>query len=519
MRSIDQKKIKKFCVFLICTIAILLLVGLLLMAIFARPIADEYFFISEIRERGVMGYVTSQYLGWGGRLAQLFGSGIAYKIFGETGAQIAMPMIFLALFGIAWSWLISQVISFRKNKIGISLGIGFLIAGAIMYTTVCLFDVYLWLDSAIVHFLGMIMVVFDVALGIWLVRNKHRLKEKWWVVAMLLLIAFCGQTVSEVSTLLAIGWSFVALVLSCLIKKFREYRKIAILFFVVLLAGGLIMILSPGLWVRAGEAKESLSLLEILVLRPFRALGWVMESVDSWKVALLLVVAMSVKMLLPKGLSKQQRRWLVLSSVLIFISLSYFPLLVYYFGSHATGVEARILAMPSMGIFVSALILIIVGLDWGASKIKNKEKIWFTYGFVGATLLLSLVAVYGVFRFDKGYIAALSVRAAEVDLRDAEVSRYKSGAVDKLVVKDLPVMIVKSDATDFSMNNYTTIEWFYNSFLAMYDIPKEDLVVVGGKLNVAEVPDWYKEERPQICTIASVMIYPKYYCVNNYTDE
>lgn len=517
LRSIDQKKIKRFFVFLICAAAILLFVGLLIMAIFARPVADEYYFISEVRSKGIMEYTASQYLNWGGRLVQSLGSGMAYRVFGETGAQIVMPMIFLTLFGGAWSWLVSQIINFRKNKVVLSLGIGFLVAGAIMYTTVCLFDIYLWLDSAIVHFLGMTMVVFDVALGIWLVKHRHKLKEKWWIVTILLLIAFCGQTVSEVSTLLAIGWSFVALVLSCLIKKFHEYRKIAILFFVVLLGGGLIMILAPGLWARAGEAKAPLSLLEILILRPFSALCGMIQSVNAWKASLLLTLAMSVGILLPKGLSKKQRWWLVLSSILIFVSLSYFPLVVYYFGSHATNAEARVLAMPSMGIFVSSLILVVVGFDWVISKIK--EKTWFSYSLIGLVLVFSLIAVCGIFRFNKGYIAALSVRAAEVDLRDTEVSRYKNGLVDKLVVKDLPVMIAKSDATDFSANNFATPDWFYKSFLTMYDISKEDLIVVGGKLDVAKAPDWYKEERPQICTIANAMIHPKYYCVNNYAGE
>ena len=520
MKSVNRKDFRGFCEVAVVVIAVALVVGLVVMAIFARPIADEYYFISQIRDNGILGYTAEQYLHWGGRLVQSVGSGLAYTVFGATGSQVIMPIVFLVLFGSVWSWLIYQVSRFKNRKLLLSIASGFLVACSIMYFTVCLFDIYLWLDSAIVHFLGMIMVVYDAALFIWLLSNKDVLRKKWLLVTLLLFIAFLGQMVSEVSTLLVIGWSFIAFMSTLIFKKWAEYRKATSIFFLAVLAGGLIMIMAPGLWARAGSSEDKLDWMHIILINPAKVIFKLFANeLSLWKISMLVVFTFIGGTIIPIRLKKGNVKYVLCSLAFLFISLVYFPLVVYYLGSNASGVESRILAMPSMGIFLFLLLAMTCVYVWLKDKILvNHEKEFTICAFV---VFIASCGVFGrgIYDFDKGYIATLSVRAAAVDLRDVEVMRYKEGLVDKLIVADLPVMIEKSNATDFSANNYTTPGWFYISFLSMYEIPSEDLEVVGGKLIGNDVPFWYKEDGLQICTVANKMVGEMYYCVNKYNNE
>ncbi|MBQ9018135.1 hypothetical protein IJ118_03715 [Candidatus Saccharibacteria bacterium] len=452
---------------------------------------------------------------WGGRLIQSVGVGVAYKVFGEYGAQVVMPIIFLLAFGLACSWLIYQLVKFRSHQKLMAIVIGFLTAGAIMYTTACLFDIYLWLDSAIVHFLGMIMVVFDMSVFVWMVKNYDCIKNKKWKVAVLLLIVFIGQTASEASMVLTIGWSFVALIAALCFKKLRKYRVVTCLMFGTLLVGGLVMVLAPGLWARANTSEATYSMVDYLILAPGKTFVKMLAETELWKISLVACIALFISFMQWRNNMRRAIWYYILVACLVTLSFSYVPMVLYFYGSHTLSIESRALALPSMGFFIGELILLIGIFSAILNKYENtkKEKV-FCVVFAGVTAVIMIIAGIGIYRFDKGYIAALVVRASAVEYRDAQIAAYKNGLSDELVVADLPVMIEKSNATDFSSNGFTTPEWFYNGFLAYFDIQNDNLEVLGEKLIYENHVDWYKEVGVQICTIENKMVDARYYCAN-----
>ncbi len=517
-----ERKIRsRFLWYIVAAIVGILFFGLVVMAVFARPIADEYYFMTEIRSKGIFGYAFEQYMTWGGRLAQSFISGISYKFFGSVGSQIVVSMTLLVSFGAAWSWLISQLADFGREKFVKACLVGFLVAATIMYCSVCLFDIYLWLDSAVVHFLGMIVVVYDSALFVWLVKNRGKIRKRK-MVWIFMILAFCGQTVSEASMLIVLGWSGIALIISSFVKRYKTYRRVCLLMFVVLLLGGLVMALAPGLWTRAGAAKATVSLVELAFARPIKSIANMIVGVSVWKWALMITVGILASNLAfgKKLTSCASCVKIGIFEMLLFLTFIYFPLLVYFFGGHAVSAEARVLGIPSMGLVIMVITLVIFLCDWVDSLMSGWKYSAILRGVVVvAVAIFMLLSARGIYQFNKGYFAVLVTRASALERRNALIALYKSGEIDKLVVADIPVMIEGSDATDFSANNFTLPEWFYRSFLTMYDLSDGELTVLGGKLAYENQTEWYKEVGNQVCTVTNSIVFSKYYCGNVLSGE
>lgn len=514
--KVEKDKLSNLGGYVAGALAVILVLGLIAMAVYARPVADEYAFMARMRDEGVIGYTVNQYMTWSGRVVQSLGLGVAYRMFGVMGAQIVMPMLFLALFGAACSWLIYQMVKFKKRPIMSAVTFGYLAAGVIMYTTACLFDIYLWLDSAIVHFLGMIVIVYDIGVCLWLLKNKEKLKEKKWQTAILLIVAFVGQTVSEASTMLMIGWMGVAFLASLIVKKWRGYKAVLGWWFAVLLVGGLVMILAPGLWARAGnsEASSVYTMFDYLIKAPGATLIKLVQDVKIWEAALVVVVAMMMGCVMRDRFDKKRVTIGVIVGILTMLSFTYVPMVLYFYGSHTIWIESRALAVPAMGLYVGGLIILATLCGWVMQRRSGGEHAGLrTVGYVAVAIICAGVALRGIYRFDKGYLATLSVRAAALEYREAQVANYKNGLTDKLVVADLPVMIEKSNATDFSINGFTVPGWFYDNFLKYYNVEPDDFEVIGEKRD-GDAYDWYIEGSPQICTVENVVVHAKYYCAN-----
>lgn len=510
-----KERNSKFFITIAIAMMSLMVSFLVILAALCRPVADEYTFIAETRESGLMSRTIKEYTNHGGRIIQHVGIGLSYRIFGSDKAQTVMPIIFLVVLGALLSWIVYELFNFGdKKKSWLAIIIGYLLATTILFTTVCLFDIYLWLDSAFVHLLGMIMIVYNAALFIYLFKHFDEIKKKKWLLVLMLAVSFIGQTASEASMVLCVGWSIVVLCATLFCKKLREYRRPAIIMFAVLLAGGIVLVASPGLWHRAASGEQwKPALTELLFDYPGKAYGTLFAEVFApWKICLLLLVAIIVGTLIKDKINKKSGIWAIVSGALIILSLTYIPIVIYFFGTKWGGIESRALGVPAMGLSIG---IIVIAACLYATVLQRR---WLNSKMARATVVIVSLILFNVWldniiSFEKGYVAAMSTRAAALDVREAEIYKYKQNPEGKLLVRDAPIMIANSDAADFTLNGFGTVQWFYDGFVKYYQLP-EDSVEVSGETILYNTPEWYVNKTRNYCVIENSVILERYYCSN-----
>lgn len=513
---------QKVCISILGALGVSMIFGLLVMALFGQPVADQYYYMSQVRDNGVIGDAVFAYNDHSGRLIQSLGVGLSYQLFGDFGAQVIAPMILLGLFIAAFSWLAYLIFKFKNHRLILSIIIGLCFAGGTLYTTACLFDIYLWLDADFVYLLGMIAIVYDVALFVWLSRERANIKSKKILTAILLFFTLILQTAGESSMMLTLGWSIVALLACCIFKKFSKYRKAAIIMSVVLMAGGLIMILSPGLWNRAGANADgvTLSIFEVFIHSPLVAYRDMFSNISWWQIALIITIAVALGSLIARKVTSRHTWPTILGSVLIFISFTYLPMVLYFYGTRSTSIEARALAVPQMGLFISAVILIMMLYILVSNYIHKLHDPQKAKIFTIASIFILMPSIFfcgrGILVFDKEYFSVLATRSNAMEARAAQVQAYKDGLIDQITITDIPVMIKNSTAADFTVNNWATIDWFYDSFLRYYQLPASAVKVVGAPLRTEDAAlDWYTGvSDDNICTSQSSIVDQLYICYN-----
>jgi hypothetical protein len=359
------------------------------------------------------------------------------------------------------------------------------------------------------------MVIYNTAIFIYLFKHFDEIKKKKWLLVLMLAVSFIGQTASETSMILCVGWSLVILCATLFCKKLREYRKPAIIMFAVLLAGGIVLVASPGLWRRAASGGQStLTLVDLLFTLPGKAYSVLFEETFvPWKVSLLVLVSIIIGTLIKNKIEKRTGILVIVSGVLIILSLTYIPIAVYFFGTKWGGVEARTLGIPAMGLSIGIIIIttclykVILQRGLLGSKIARVS-------VCIVSLILFNVWLDNIISFEKGYVSAMSTRAAALDVREAEIDKYKQDPGGELIVQDAPVMISNSDAVDFTLNGFDAVQWFYDGFVQYYELPKGVVIKVSGEPLSGSTPEWYVTEERNYCTIANPVVYEKYYCSN-----
>ena len=507
--------LKRNITILVAIIGIVMATLLIFMALFAQPVADQYAFINGVRDNGVVNYTASMYQTWSGRLIQVLGIGIAYRIFGYMGAQIIAPIILFVMLALAYSWLAYLLFSFKKDKkLLLSAVFGLVLSASTLYTTSCLFDIYLWLDAAFVYLLGIFAIVFDTALFIWLIKYTKFAKSHKILTAALLIVAFLCQSAGETSMILTTGWSFVAMVATFVVAKWKPYRRPATIIFITLLLGALVLILSPGLWARSATSTHMLSYFEIFVTSPIHAYIRLFKEINIWQVALVIILSVGTGLYIKNKVTKKTIILTAIGSILIFLSTSYIAFVASFCGSNS--VASRVFAVPDMGLLLSAILFLSVLFAFFFQKYGQKN--FFKIGTYIAIFVCLIVSSLGFLRFNKGYFIALITRSNALAAREASIKEYQQGdRSTKLDIYDAPIMIDRSDATDFTYNGWGAPVWFYESFLGYYGLSPDEVTVHGEKIITGEnIPDWYQESGTAYCTVGTSVILERYWCANNH---
>lgn len=494
------------------TLSIIFCCFLLLIATYNKPIADQFSFINRTNDLGVFGLVSDLYQNNSGRIAQAINIGLSYKLFGDMQAQIIVPVLFYITLSLVFSWFYSLLLKCKDYHLAKSLILGSFSSGLILFCSPCLFDVYLWLDSGFVHLGGVISLIFETSLFIWMIKTPNFFKKKYFPI-LAITCCFC-LLCNEATVALSLGWATIGLIITLFIKKFHEYRSATLTIFIISILSFLIMFCAPGTWARMGQEGGAANFLQIFFSFPYNAIVDIFTTWSLWQFCLVILLGIFIGNFIPSG---KTRRWFLIAGLLSFLSITYGTSVVVFYGQKYSGLASRTMFTPNLGIIIAIVLITAAIYNIIANKLFPKEEKRLTISLC-SIIFLSIISLYGFLKFNHNFISVLAVRENLVEKRESLIERYHNKKIDKLVLPDLPVMLSNSNASDFTVNNTTYYDWYYDNFAKYYKINPEDLTIIGGKIKSdlweTDTPSWYIDSEMQTCIENNYLIAPKYICSN-----
>lgn len=497
-----------------CIITIFLATLLIIIATFGKPVADQLSFINRFYNYGTTGLVADLYQHNSGRISQALGIGLSYQFFGAIKAQVIVPITLLLLLSLScfwFYWLAFQKHSHRTEKAVI---LGGLTAAILIYIAPCLFDVYLWLDSAFVYLGSTIGIILNLDIFVWMLTTQDFRKKKSFI--PLCLLAIMSLLFNEAAMALVFGWALVSLIASLCIKKWKKYRPITITFFITSCIAAIIMVCAPGTWSRAAAESGTANLADILLYFPSEAISNIMHTWSIWKIILAILLGILISSEISTSSYQFKARHFFIGGILCFLTITYGTLIVIFYGQKYSGLASRTMFTPNLGIFM-AILLVTIGIFYYIFSHQSFKPLRITMSAAFVTILC-IISAPGFLQFNRDFISILAIRNNSLARREILIYKYQSGEVDQLILPDLPVMFARSNASDFTVNNTTYYEWFYDNFVNYYHINPEDLLVQGGDIKSdwwdVIIPDWYSVSEMQICAENNSLIDTKYLCSN-----
>ena len=515
---LSLKNTETIVLFMSSIIAISATLLLVFIASFNIPVADQLFFINSTEEKGVIGDALFLYSTIGGRLLQFLTIGLSYKLFNPTNAQILVPILLIITLILAYTWLLKLLFN-AKKPLWQYLLMGSLLACTTVYTTYCLFDSFLWLDAALVYLLGSIMILLDIAIFIWLSRQPTPLYKNWKIYPLLLLVII-GQTAGETSTFVILFWTIVAFLLTCLVKQWRKYRKASFIILSAIIVGTILLMAAPGLWSRADTisiTRSSIFNSNTLIHYPLEAFLNLINSIQPWQIGLSLITIITIGSLTTKNIrfNTHLLSKMILLGILIPSSFSYITFVIYCHINQTNSIAARVMTVPGLGLFLGS-ILIGLALYYYLSIKTKRIRLFQTSSIL--IIIVSIIFSKGFVSFNRDYYSIVSARRDAYISRNSLVNEQLKSGVDTIIVPDIPVMVNRSNATDFTTNNWAATEWYYDTFKKFYNITNQKLLVTGIKLELEDEvgqPDWYINiPTPSICVSSNKVALEKYWCEN-----
>lgn len=449
-------------------VAIALSTTLVLMAFAANPIADDYaYYVNLQAAASPLDYVVDHYLTHNGRLSQNILVTVSFLLFGKLAIQIVPVMLFLSLAG-SLAWVFSLILPMETRRGALNITLGLFAAALGLFAVPSTVDSYLWLTSSTVYLGSLIGLATNVALAIMLARSP---RPSLWALIPALFFMLLSQSFSEPTALFAItaaglwgAWELVR----------RRWRRcvLAALSFVALVAGFLVVFLSPGTIARRAEIDNPFSIRRI-VIGSLDYYPTLFAGVKPWLFGLILLGALVVAINIGPLTSAVRFHATTLSfAVLIFLGTTYFVFAVSNFGS--TYFPYRNFTLPAFGLVIS-----IGFLATSAFKALLEAP---GLGAIGR-LATPIAIVLAVVALPSGLLAgglqlqALALRDSAAAARAAEIAAQLVDGTSPLVVQAVPVLVV-SEAVEVENPSVGQIPWLIDGFRGWYGIPADRELVV-----------------------------------------
>lgn len=448
------------------SIAAILLMGIIIAGLSARPIADDLAYLQVYsHHNSVIGSALDQYFNHSGRLSQVTLVYVFYALFGDIATRVA-PLVLLVVLSISFALLIYLLLRSQKDRLTVSIIGGVLLSSSALITMPSLFDSLYWLTSSTVYVTSLIGLVLTASLIVSIFKYKtwKRPVKLLLILPLIILMQSFGEAGAVVS--IAISGLATAWVLIDATKRHLTIQNLIVFF--GLMAGFLINFLSPATRNRQSinEGSQSVSDLINHTLSPLSTMFNLME---WWHIALAIMVAVIMFIITPKGQQYISKKQSVTAILAVLVGL--FMVLVITFGISAISVgqyfAIRNFTVPHTALFIAMVLIILVILR--SINTRTKGLVY----KISPILLIVATLTSVPFAINKQaiYIRAMATRDSFYSQREISIKRQLENDTPIVQAQPVQVIVSPSEAADLQNPDLPQVDWVVRMIESHYNIP------------------------------------------------
>lgn len=436
----------------------------LIMSFLARMVADDYAYFQSMRTApSYLDFLFNHYATHNGRFSQAAFITTTYALFHETAVKV-LPFVLFAALSSSLGWLIYLTAPIEKNKGKIAFILGTFISATALFTMPSLFDSYLWLTSSTVYLGSIICLLINTSLVIHMTRMK---RYRPLIILPIFVFMFFSQSFNEPASALAIALTSLWLVIE-LIRKNKKRIKLSASVLAVLIAGFLVIVLSPGTAARRADMHSVID-LSWMVFGSFEHYLTLASYITPWVIGLTIVagfvLARSVRI-------KPEKKTYILSTLLALLILLSSTYITFFVNNYASGGYAlRNFSLPVFGFTIAMTMLFATGFHALLHYTKLRSSLVIAVVVIGA--VSSLCAVM----YSTNYIKTLAIRGSALTERQLSIAKQLQSNPKTIIVQAAPVLTV-SDAVDVENPDKEQTNWLIGSVRDWYNIPVGSTMII-----------------------------------------
>lgn len=495
--SVLTKKYEQSFPMVLIVFGVLLVSLLMAPALFARPIADDFHYFNQLSSYGTVDYIVNFYTSDTGRYAQGASMAVLYKLFGSNSVVVG-PIIEILLLIATTTWasfLLLRSFKVTTRRLSKALILGLTSTSVVLLYTPSLFDSLYWLTSSTVYVLSLVGLVFNFSLALYVLQLQ---RPRWWHYFLLMLSVIIGQAFSEATSAIIVSLSGIALLVAIILRqrgrnlKPSHFTSLTSVL-VAAIIGFLIVYFSPGSRQRQAKSESQFDFHAMFVDSIHNTLQF-LQTFVSWRLALIIAVALAVAHFLPRLSKKRSIAGLGIGLLLVVLP-AYITFVISSY-SMGTYIPFRLYTIPTAFTCIGLIIVTAIGCQW-ITRYFSK----FTPPHLSLPLLCTVFAIAGYFSalpIVRDVLSAEILRSSLYDNRAASIASQLSQSNNTTVrVVPAPILLNESEAGDFSFKE-KQISWFADSFKQYYNIDNKNVVIdslpPAGYCLPEQAPTWYGAE-------------------------
>lgn len=449
-----------------------------LVAIDARPIADDWWFIFDARHWGFATYMHNNLAG-SGRFSQFALAWPAARLLGAAAVNLT-PVVLLALavgFGASVLRGLAGLLHARVGRIQASF-VALLALVSCIATAPSLYDTVGWFAAVVAYLAGVVAALAVVALGVTLLTRERRLSP-WIIAGVGLLAAIVGGFHELVGVILTLAGLLAILTVRNLQPEVAGWQPPASMAVVALGAaiGTAANIFGPGAQSRAQAQGAHIS-LTAAVNTAVRNLSFLRADLHAGVLLLALATGVVVWQALGAVADVRARRWLcVWTTFLLVVPWSVTAALTAWAGSTESGDRS-----PFRAAFVGT----------GSVALAIALGVWLLLSLypvllseLRASMLALVFAAAGTFALAHKatpILRAELMRAAVVDARGTSIKSQYASNNTTITLAAAPLLTVFTQAYDLSFDpTHKQRSGWVSALRQYYRIPRRDTVSVSAR--------------------------------------
>ncbi|MGZ4054628.1 MAG: DUF6056 family protein [Bacteroidia bacterium] len=240
--------------YLLSSVLLLFIFLFIMLSFYSRLATDDYYFIWDVRNHGIITGVTSQYMAWCGRFSATFFMDLFYKWFDiNQSYYFLLPLVSFVLLVTGIYYLLNNI--FRKYKITISILqkwlLSFSFVALLFFLSFDIAETWFWYCALSSYLWSIIAFVWGVA---FLIETR---KVFYSTTASLFCFIYVGGSSEIYSVIFGLA---LTVLLACQFRKHKNlkdflklsFSKKLLLVYIVLAIAFIIFLIAPGNYLRDG---------------------------------------------------------------------------------------------------------------------------------------------------------------------------------------------------------------------------------------------------------------------------